>query len=262
MAYVKVFGELLDSTVWQEPIATRIVWVTMMVMSDETGFVAASVPGLARRAGVTREECDKALATFLAPDRDSRSAEFEGRRIEAVPGGWRLLNHRKYRDKLDLAERRIKDAERKKRERDRKKAADEAVTALEGDAPVTTGNAPIEPLQSATDAPPMAPHDSEDDGAFMASFESFQIRFDHTLTVYQLAARIDAAWPAGTGRYADRQKVEKIVKKLEEIPRDKWVHVADALNNDLDEYHRTKDTKPDARKFLGSPVGKIEKVYP
>jgi hypothetical protein len=38
-----------------------------------------------------------AITTFLSPDPDSRTPEHEGRRIEVIDGGWRLLNHEKYR---------------------------------------------------------------------------------------------------------------------------------------------------------------------
>ena len=85
--FVKLFGSILDSTVWQEPATTRVVWITMLAMTDESGFVAASVPGLAHRAGVTLEECETALAAFLRPDPYSRTKEHEGRRIEADDGG-------------------------------------------------------------------------------------------------------------------------------------------------------------------------------
>jgi hypothetical protein len=33
----------------------------------------------------------------MSPDPDSRTPEHEGRRIEVIDGGWRLLNHEKYR---------------------------------------------------------------------------------------------------------------------------------------------------------------------
>jgi hypothetical protein len=94
--YTKLFSSLTESTVWCEPYATRILWVTMLAMADARGKVYGSVPGLARRANITREECDAALASFRAADPDSRTKEHEGRRIEDMDGGWRLLNHGKY----------------------------------------------------------------------------------------------------------------------------------------------------------------------
>lgn len=105
-SFTKVFSTLLDSTIWTEPHATRVVWITMLAMSDRKGRVSASVPGLARRAGVSREECDAALSTLLGPDPYSRTKDFEGRRIRPIDGGWQVINYQKYRDMRDEEERR------------------------------------------------------------------------------------------------------------------------------------------------------------
>ncbi len=96
--YTKLHSTILDSSVWAESIATRIVWITMLAMADQNGVVQASVGGLARRANVTRVECEEALSVFLGPDPDSRDGT-TGERIERVPGGWLVLNHANYRDK-------------------------------------------------------------------------------------------------------------------------------------------------------------------
>lgn len=115
--YTKLFGSILASTVWELPLATKVVWITMLAMADMNGDVQASIPGLAKMAGVSREECEAALASFLAPDKYSRSKESDGRRIEEVDGGWRLINHAKYTQMLSAADRRERGAERQKRYR-------------------------------------------------------------------------------------------------------------------------------------------------
>lgn len=69
----------------------------MLAMADEDGYVGASVGGLARRAGVTREQAEEALASFLGPDPDSRDGT-TGERIQVAERGWQLVNHRKFRD--------------------------------------------------------------------------------------------------------------------------------------------------------------------
>ena len=51
--YTKLFGSILDSTVWATPATVRVVWITMLAMADEHGVVSASVGGLARRAVVS-----------------------------------------------------------------------------------------------------------------------------------------------------------------------------------------------------------------
>ena len=97
MSYTKLFTEIIHSTIWTSSLTDKVVWITMLAMADSRGEVRASVPGLARIAGVSREECLIALDSFLRPDIDSRSQEYEGRRIKEVDGGWLLINHGKYR---------------------------------------------------------------------------------------------------------------------------------------------------------------------
>jgi len=97
MAYTKLDSTLTDSTIWQAPDTTRIVWITMLAMADQNGYVGASVPGLAGRARVPLQACIDAISSFEAPDPWSRTKEHEGRRIAPAEGGWVLLNHAKYR---------------------------------------------------------------------------------------------------------------------------------------------------------------------
>lgn len=98
--YAKLFSSLVTSTIWREPAHVRLVWITMLALADRHGVVEASVPGLADAARVDLAECVAALERLHAPDQWSRSKEFEGRRIETIDGGWRLLNYAKYRDRL------------------------------------------------------------------------------------------------------------------------------------------------------------------
>ena len=121
--FVKLFGSILDSTVWQEPATTRVVWITMLAMADEEGQIRASLPGLAKRAGVTLAECETALGAFLRPDPYSSTKENEGRRIEAVDGGWFLLNYAKYRAIKSKEDRREYERDRKREQRKREKVS-------------------------------------------------------------------------------------------------------------------------------------------
>lgn len=104
--YTKLFQKILDSTVWGENDRTRIVWITMLAMADSEGCVIASLPGLARRAVVPLDDAALAVQKFLAPDPHSTTPDHEGRRIEAIDGGWRLLNHAKYKAMMTLEHRR------------------------------------------------------------------------------------------------------------------------------------------------------------
>ena len=108
---------------WLEKAEVRLVWITMLAMADRQGRVFGSVPGLAHRARVEVDSCKEALARFMAPDEDSRTKEFDGRRIEEIDGGWRLLNHEKYRALKD--EESIKESKRlwARRSRESKKSS-------------------------------------------------------------------------------------------------------------------------------------------
>lgn len=93
----------------------------MLALADKHGEVGASIPGLARAANVSLEECKAAIDAFLAPDQYSRTKEQDGRRIEAIDGGWRLINYAKYRDAMRSLDRteylRIKQAEYRERKK-------------------------------------------------------------------------------------------------------------------------------------------------
>jgi hypothetical protein len=104
-SYTKLFSSITESTVWGEPYATRIVWVTFLAMTNAKGCVYGSIPGIARRANVTMAEAEAAIASFLAPDPHSRSKDSDGRRVEEIEGGWRLINHAKYAKIRDASER-------------------------------------------------------------------------------------------------------------------------------------------------------------
>lgn len=123
--YTKLFASIVASTVWDTPPAVTKVWVTMLAIADKDGIVQASVPGLAHFARVARDDAAEALRLFMAPDPDSRTPENEGRRIEAVEGGWRLLNHGKYRELMSQDDLREKAAARKQRQRERERLAED-----------------------------------------------------------------------------------------------------------------------------------------
>jgi CTP-dependent riboflavin kinase len=97
----------------------------MLASTDENGCVVATLSKLARDARVDPEDCQKALNKFLSPDAASLTRANEGRRIEVIEGGWRLLNHLMYRDMMNAEAKREyfrnKRREYRQRERDLRK---------------------------------------------------------------------------------------------------------------------------------------------
>lgn len=132
--FTKLFSSILDSSLWAEDYPTRLVWITLLAMCDQDGFVAAVESALARRANVTPAECHVALRKLMDPDTESRSQVWGGRRIEAVEGGWILLNYKTYRDMRDREQQRDATRERVRQHRARQAQGD----LME---PVTPGNA-------------------------------------------------------------------------------------------------------------------------
>ena len=145
LTFTKLFSSITESTIWCEDSDTRIVWVTLMAMADKRGRVWGSIPGIANRARVPVEIARKAIEKFLSPDPDSRSNTYdpstEGRRIEVIEGGWRLINYEHYRAIRDEEERRAYKAEH---ERNRRKQLRDANRDKRGQSghkwtPVDTG---------------------------------------------------------------------------------------------------------------------------
>lgn len=102
--WTKLFSSIVTSSIWCEDDKTFRVWVALLALSDQEGIVEGSVPGLANLCRLQPAEMRAALEKLASPDPDSRSPEFEGRRIKKIEGGWRLLNYEKYRQKAVAGE--------------------------------------------------------------------------------------------------------------------------------------------------------------
>lgn len=98
--YVKLFEDLLDSTIWMEKDHVVRVWLALLLMADSQGFVEIPIPALASRARVGLDECAEAIERLQAPDQFSRTAEEEGRRIIRITEEktlWKIVNYEYYR---------------------------------------------------------------------------------------------------------------------------------------------------------------------
>jgi len=128
--YVKIFGSILDSSIWEADSDTRVVWITMLAMADEHGMVYASESGLARRAQLSADKLAAALSVLENPDEDSRDKTNEGRRLERLEGAWQILNYHKYRELRTSKQ--MADSARQKRYRDAHQR-DDSIKADEAD---------------------------------------------------------------------------------------------------------------------------------
>lgn len=141
MPYLKLDTGILDSTLWLDRSA-REVFITSLLMArphelaeptpqlevrslaetgfvvppGEYGFVRAAGVGIIRRAGLDDTEAGlAALERLGAPEADSRSSEFEGRRLVRVDGGYVVLNFMRYRERDYTAAARAKRYREKQR---------------------------------------------------------------------------------------------------------------------------------------------------
>ena len=103
--YSKLWSTIVTSSVWSEDDKTRIMWITMLAVTEADGHVSGSIPGMAAVARLSITDTQIAIDRLCAPDPYSRSLEFEGRRITESPGGWQILNYDKYRASRDEDER-------------------------------------------------------------------------------------------------------------------------------------------------------------
>ena len=149
MPFVKIDCGILRSTLWFEREA-REVFLTALLMATPKeiqsemqtfavdtakpekfkvppgwyGFVEAAGVGIIRFAGVNNKDGMAALKKLTSPEADSRSPDFEGRRMARVDGGFVILNFMKYRDRDYTA----RDRQKRWRERNAVTSSNNAVT--------------------------------------------------------------------------------------------------------------------------------------
>lgn len=102
--------QILDSSVWEEPLAVRVLWVTILLVASEPGrrgTVDMTLRLLAARAAMSPEEAKSALEILMAPDPQSRTHEHEGRRLLPLDPdrswGWRVANWDAYEEAREAA---------------------------------------------------------------------------------------------------------------------------------------------------------------
>ena len=95
--WTKLFGSIVTSSIWLEDSDILRIWIAMLALADAHDIVEGTVPGFASLCRVPRETMQKAIEKFSSPDPDSRTPDNDGRRIEIVPSGWKIINRAKYK---------------------------------------------------------------------------------------------------------------------------------------------------------------------
>lgn len=97
MSFSKLDSGITKSSLWSEPLHVRVVFVSFLAEKDENGFVSAAYSSMQRICNVNKDQFDEAIRILESPDPESRTEDFEGRRLQKIEGGWIVLNHEKYR---------------------------------------------------------------------------------------------------------------------------------------------------------------------
>ena len=166
--YSKLHSSLVNSSLWTESDSVRILFITLLAMSDRDGCVYGSRLGLSRIAQVDPDSADEAFNTLMAPDDDScdklRAPENKGRRIEEIPGGFRLLNYEYYRGLRNEDDRREQNrlAQDKLRQKHRVSRSKPASAGVSRSKPASATVGHCRPLSSHAEAdaeavPPLPP---------------------------------------------------------------------------------------------------------
>jgi|GEM_PF-5193541 len=97
--FAKLFGSIVTSSIWCQDHKVLRIWIAMLATCDSDGIVEGSVPGFASLCRVSIDDLEIALEVLTGPDPHSRTPDNEGRRVQVVPGGWKILNYKIYRDR-------------------------------------------------------------------------------------------------------------------------------------------------------------------
>lgn len=149
--FTKLHSGIIYSSIWEEDNYTRILWITMLAMSNSTGEVIVAPKRLYKVANIPADKCRLALKKLSSPDADSRTSDNEGRRIEKIQGGWLILNYFKYRATPDVEKRRQQNREAKRRERMRKTGVSASVSKRQHDVSNVSQNQHIAEAEAEAD---------------------------------------------------------------------------------------------------------------
>lgn len=118
MGFTKLDDGLIFSSILTEDDAVFKVWVLILSRTGKDGVAPISPAFLASVCRKDDAEIERCLAVLAAPDHASRSLNDDGRRIERVDGGFRVINYQKYRERAESEEVRAYEREKKRRQRE------------------------------------------------------------------------------------------------------------------------------------------------
>lgn len=113
--YGKIFESMYDGTI-AENWKALVTFQQMIILCDSGGVIDMTPQSISRRTGIPLEIITEGVSALEMPDPMSRTPDEEGRRIVRIdahrPWGWRLVNHRRYRQIASSEDKRRADRER------------------------------------------------------------------------------------------------------------------------------------------------------
>lgn len=101
---------IVDSSIWEEPDHVFRVFIGMMSLKGPDHIVRLDSYKLSRRLHMEHPVVLDALKVLESPDTKRPDQPHDGRRLQAVEGGWFFLNGEEYREQVKLIMKRARDA--------------------------------------------------------------------------------------------------------------------------------------------------------
>ena len=120
--FVPLWSQVVDSTLWEEDLPVRVLFLTMMALKDPDHVIRMPFRRLCKKANMEPDVCERALKVLLEPDGKSIDHQnFEGRRIQVVDDGWLVLNGAHYQKEMQRLFLRMKKTQLQRKYREEEK---------------------------------------------------------------------------------------------------------------------------------------------
>lgn len=120
--YAKVFAQIFDSSI-ADDYKLRHFFMDLLVLADSEGVVDMTATAISARTRIPLCDVSGFLIALESPDLESRTADYEGRRIKKIDEhrswGWVILNYDRFREIATEEQRRLKTRQRVRKHREK-----------------------------------------------------------------------------------------------------------------------------------------------
>ena len=100
--WTPLWSGIVESSLWEESGDVVKVFMTLLARKDSDDICRLNAFNIHRICNIGEVEVLEILKVLASPDtRRIEKQEHDGRRIQAVDGGWFILNGQKYRDMVE-----------------------------------------------------------------------------------------------------------------------------------------------------------------